>query len=311
MLRFVNFQTPASVGTMVFNLVTFDADTNVNLTFTVSATAAQTENQIAYLAQQSFNTGLTTAGLNFSQPVFYDQQPTADARVTRTEHCLAVFSEAQFELTLVSNTTGSKVIIGSNPILATNADFAARASFLDVGTINATGGALSNDEIALILNMSSAEITTILKNNIVSATYIYEEITNYTTSIFLPKLPLITVDRAMIRQPGFPLLVLGMEDLQSNYAVDRQSGEMTYRFSQNLLYYYEPFDLNNDFKVSYTAGYKAIPNEIKDIAIQLISYLPIEDFKSFREGTFAIEKFGNRSQLLKQILSSVRTYFLS
>lgn len=327
MLQFISFLTPASAGDISFTYQTFDATVqgdltgfpgengpplgeNVQLTVSFAASSNLTCDQIAYQVEQTFDNACTAAGLDFQRPLFYDEGYAPTFRTTRTEHSVCIFSECQFELTLNSNTTGSIVVIEAFPVLANVEDFRSQASYMNVPQVSSQGVVYTDQDIASVLTLSSAEATSLMHNNVVKSTYVFEEVCSGTTSIILAKTPIISVDAPNIRRPGFPLLYISTADLSTNYAVDRKSGVMTFRFAQDLLYTYEAFDIYNDFRVSYTAGYKTIPDILRMTIVRLTSQLIIDNFVEFQEGTFRIKKL-DRDDFMNQLLSSCRQYFLS
>lgn len=310
MLQYVSFLTPiASSGDIVIDIETFDANTNVSFSINSSASAGYTEQQAAILLYDTASTYIYTNDLVFGEPVFYNEAPAATFRVTRTEHCVCFFSESQFELNVSSNPTGSIIQVSDYPTLTTVSECRNAAAASLVSLANAAGEDLSDAALANMVMYASTEFCAVTNNPIVISSYIYEEITNFNQSIFLPMLPLVTVDRPHIRRPGFPQLFIATADLATNYSADRQSGEVNFRFAQDMLFIYEPFDMHNDYKQYYTAGYKYIPKMVKLCTTRFVNNLAIDSVKTLQAGTFRVDQL-RRYQFLQDLLGSCEKFFL-
>lgn len=269
---FVSFVKPATNnGTITITGTTYNAGTNATFVSATSIAAGDTEQTIALKVKNQLTTDLAAGDYDYSgSPVFSASAPNATWQANRTDHVVNIWSQAQFSLAITDSGTGCKFQKSTDPNLITVAEakVIGRAVYQDF--IGGNGLALSDDEIATICLAACSQGVNILHNPIAIRTWLHEEITTNTGSIFLRKRPIINWDSPVIKRPT----LLGMvannyADTNSHYIVNNHSGEVTFRYTQNMLMNYEPFDYYNDVRMTYRAGYNTIPEVVKQVFLRL------------------------------------------
>lgn len=271
--------------------------------------------QIANRIQTQFQDQLESrvyTGIN----TFSDQQVRAYFYVTRTDHCVCVSSQCNFSITLESTgTTGAVINVNSTPTWLTITEAQSVAAIMGETFEDINGTAFTSAQIALVLEIVSAQIANIINNNIVLSLYIDSRITDGQRSIFLDKGPIQDFFSPVVRRPMLFALTIDGNNLtpKSNYALNPKYRELTYRFAQDCVDNPEPYDLNNQVIVGYIAGERKIPLAIKQALVEFSSEITInggtEGFKSIKGGTAAFE-IETKQDMILQIVSKLRPYFL-
>lgn len=326
--EFISVMTPpSSSGTIGFQFQTLDA--SVNYTYTIPCTgilSTDGEKETArkiYTCINSFlqntlitNDNLLPPGVNaiFNIPVYGNQDPVGNFRPAYTDHVVSMFSQAQFKYSITSNNTGANIKISTAPMLVTLAEALNYGAFTGQNFQDEFGVAYTTDQIITLVEIASIEITEILQNYIVNACYVHEEDGYFTDGIQLKKYPIRTCDTPRVRRPSILQTLVADSttmDILTKYIVNRETGWLTFRFSQNLIFNYEPFDYYNEIKVSYIGGEDVIPTSIKVATTQISVYAgTVIDIKSFRTGTTAFV-YRDRVEIFKDILSKSKKYMRS
>lgn len=314
-LQFISVLTvPASSGQAVFEIKTYDASTNIILTLTATGlNTTDSENAIAKKIYDQFNTLLTNNSANFTAPVYGADTPAAKFRAHRTEHVISIFSESQFSVELLSNTTGNIIYIDNVPIPLTISEAQSLGAIQGQQFKDFDGNNLTNSQIADLLAASFAEFVAYTNNYVVMATYVHEEEGIGDDAIQLGKRPLVSVDIPQIRRPIF-LTNIAQETTVSGmfiYIVNRELGWIQYKFAQDILFNYEPFDKGNEIKISYVAGYKSIPLAVKSALLRLTTlYQHDADIDQLEGGTFRVVFSKEKTTITKILGPFAKSYFL-
>lgn len=312
--QFLSICTPATAdGTISMILQSYNSVPTNTYTDTFNISKGQSEQAIAIAMLSQMQDNLLFDGLNYNgMPVFSDQTPQGTWQPYRSDHVLSIWSESQFSLTVDTGTTGVAVRQGTTPMLLTLAQCQTLGPRLNQFFTDSVGNPMTKDQILDLILMACAECTSYLHNPIVTRTWEHEEIGTWTQSIFLKKRPIVDWDAPVIRRPNMfnVLPVNTFADVVTRYAVNRQTGEVEFRFAQNLLFNYEPFDYNNDVKMSYRAGWHNIPEIVQQIVIQLSKlYERVPGVLSLGGGTSKME-FEKLSEQKKALMAPLIEYAL-
>lgn len=279
----------ASSGSLTLTLTTYDSSTtNVTIVAAVTGiTSGDSETTIARKVMDQVPTILIQNAAKYSGvPSLIQNGPLPTFRLTRTEHVVCFYSECQFDIS-VTNPTGCIVELENVFITTTEA--------LDFSSIFGLGfDLMTAPHLSKLLSITSSRLVNMLNNPIVISTYRHDENTKWRRAIRLNRVPIVSVDKTMIRYPDIlPFLAqVEVADINTFFDIDHLRGWIEYKFSQESIMCYEPFDYGNSIRLSYTAGYKYIPQEIKSAIIELAYNLQIfsglGSFDSLKGGTFSV-----------------------
>lgn len=300
---------------MSFSLQSFDASTNVTLSLTATGIlTTDTESQIASKVKTQLDIQLAQYGANFTGvPSFGTDSPLATWRTGRTEHVMSLFSECQYSFEVSSNTTGCTYYTSTVPVLVTLEKARSLGIFLDQPFTDSAGTAYTDSVLAEFLALASSEFIAATNNYIVEATFVHTDWGFYTRGVQLKKYPIVSMDGPRIRRPNIltTIVIDNTTDLSSKYTLDSDNGWVMFRFVQDLLMNYEPFDMNNEIKISYVGGYKQMPLDIQKAVIKLTSAIQSDaDIKSLKAGSFAVQ-FREDVVVYGDIFLNLKKYFRS
>lgn len=309
-LNYLSVLTPAGTGDLVLSLETFNAANNISLTLTVTSGAAQDEITYARSIHQQVQVQLIQASANYGGlPVFSDQAPYATFVLARTDHVVSFWSQAEFRLQVVSNAAGAEIQISSAPTFLTLSMASAMAPLVGVEFTDFNEVSLTESQIMLLLQMASDQIARLLNNNIVMSNYLHEHVGNMQGSMSLSKGPINTWDVPYIRRPYVILITaipLGQTAL--SYTVLRKLKIVNYRFDNELIDTTDPFEMNNEIRMTYRAGLMNIPKIIQEKVLQISSLLLSDNnIKTLKGGSFAVE-FRLPTEVLASIAVELRSY---
>ena len=276
--KYLSVMLPAaSSGSVAFKFQTFNSQPSQTFTVTVTGiSAGDSEQMVAYTICNQASSYFGNNGILFTGVIGSLSDPVCGVFQTAfTEHVVNFFSPAQFSLSQVSDTTGSLYKLGTSPALTTVLEASAYGPINNQGFQTCSNGSRSNmttSQMADLILEASSDLTAIMKNNIVSSYYIYEFTTTQTNALRYPNRPVnLFYYPYVIRPVLYPFTsITNTFDFPSNYYVDRDSGYITFRFAQDILFNYEPFDFNNQFRSAYGAGTTYIPEEIKTAVLRWI-----------------------------------------
>ena len=315
-MNFLSILTPpASSGSLTFSLQSYDATTNVSLTLTATGLlTTDTEAGVAVKVKDQLATQFIQYDVDYTgQPSFGTDPPVASWRAGRTGHVMSLFSECQYRFEITADTTGGTNYLSTIPVLITLAKARSMGAFLEQPFTDSSGTAYSNSQLADFLALGSSEFVSVTNNYIVETTFVHTEWGFYTRGIQLKKYPIAAMDGPRIRRPNIltTIVIDNTTDLSSKYTLDNDTGWVMFRFVQDLLMNYEPFDMNNEIKVSYIGGYKEIPLDVLKAIVKLTSVIKSDaDIKSLRAGSFAVE-FRPDIVVFGDIFISLKKYFRS
>lgn len=272
--KYLSVMTPASAsGSLSFTLQTYNASPNVTLTVTVTGiTAGMPEEVIAGTICNQASAAMVAQGSLFQGWIGTITSPVTGAWQTAfTGHVVSLFSLAQFAVLNVTDIgTGVIVFEDSSPVLCT-VNEALMDGPLSSQLLQACGGtALSTSQIINLLAMASADVCAITRNDFIQSWYVFQLTTNITNAIRFPNYPVVFYYNPFDIRPTIIQIAaqVAIFDLPTRYSVDYQTGWCTFRYAQDLLFNYEPFDMNNQWFCAYLAGFYQIPREVKTAVLR-------------------------------------------
>lgn len=310
--QYLSILTSVASSNENFNisLETFNASSNVSISYAVTGLlTTDDEQQIAIKVLNQVSTYLIQLGLDYSgAPVFSDEEYQATFRVTRSEHCLCFWSQATFRL-LIDNDTGAIININDNPIPITIADAQSISTVRGGSFEDQNGDPFTNEQIALLLSLASSNILARLNNKIVVSTYLNEFTGKDTKGVTLSPKPGISLDPLQVRRQSITGLISVPEFSGFMFNWIRSSGLLMYRFTQNFLSVVDPFGLNNEIRITFTAGYPDIPMEIKAAIVDFSLYSATFGsgaIESIAGGSFKLTL--NQKTFLNELLIPIKGY---
>lgn len=312
---YVSVMTPAiNSGNITFQLDTYDADYNISVTPIVTGIVeGMQEIDIALNIQTQLQTLFLASGMQYNGAPRFSAEPyAATFRLTRTGHIDCFWSQAQFRLQIISDTTGALYKLSSAPCLIT----LARATELygatngGTGTFTAMSGVTLNSlQIIDAIEETSAELCAYLRNNIAISSYLGEWRTDGMKSVYTSPSPGLSIDQPLIRRKNLYEMYSIPQYSPLAYNWVRHTGELTFRFNQSYVNAGEPFELDNEVRVSFVAGEFVIPAVIEKCVNQLIS-LGLRVSSGVEEmggGTFRVKLRGYTEEL-ERIFRPARHY---
>lgn len=311
---FCSVMTPAaSNGSVSFNFQTLNATPNVSLTVQVTGiTTSMSEKQIAYSICTQTSGAFYSNGILFQGVISPIINPVSgNFQTANTDHVVSYFSQAQYSITQVADTTGANYYLDATPVFSTVAEALSYGPLANALLQSCGGGSLSTQQVVDLLAMSSSEIAETLNNNIVSCFYVYYFSTLMTNALKLPNVPVQSYWNPYILRPTIIQLATQVAtfDLASNYNIDYDTGWLTFRFAQDLLFNYEPFDYQNLFYLAYSAGWNFLPRSIKTACLKYAFLLQTDTYtRSLSDGVVKIEYEVDRNLRRREIFNTLRKY---
>ncbi len=297
-------------GTIGFSLKTFDTSLDVTITGSVSGIlTSDSESDIARKILDQTKIIIDQNGATYdSSPESINVGPSAQFQLTRTDHCICFWSQAQFSLEITSNTAGTFILISSCPGLITVNDFVRYGV-----SINQDYSDHTTEELATHIELLSDDIVSTLRNNIVLSTYVIDNWCNMTDAIKLPVHPVVKMDSPVVKMPFVVYSLISSDaflDVTDRYIV-QSDGWVNYRNTQTLLMDgNNPFNIHNQWKVTWVAGYFQIPNAIKLAMARLAPlYTSYSAYEELAGGT-SRAKFKDEEKERKTIFRSLTGYML-
>ena len=312
--NYLSVMTPAaSAGNIVYNITTYDAETNISLNVTVSATTGESEIALARRINEQVTVQLVQASAQYSGlPAFSSQVPQATFYLGQTDHIVSVWSQATFLITEVSNATGAAIQISSSPTFVTLAQGQDLGPLLGLDYTDANEVALTDAQIMTVLQLASDQIVRLTNNDLVIACYLHEYIGSMQGTILLRQSPIVNYDRPAVLPPI--LVSTGLYyvyNYYSSFQVDRKLRLLNYRFGSNLMNAGDPFDTNNEVKVTYRAGYMNIPRIVQEKTLLIVALMLNDpNVSELRGGSFQV-KFRLPIETLKAVSAELSAYKIS
>lgn len=266
--------TPATgSGSMSFTLQSYNSCPLVTLAISVTGiTAGMPESVVANTICTQASAQMDAAGHLFKGWIGTITSPVTGAWQTQcTEHVVSLFSIAQFSiLDLTDSGTGAYYYTDSSPVLCTVGD-ALKDGPLSNQMLQVCGGtAMTTDQIVNLLAMASADVCALTRNDFIRSWYVFQWTSNLVNAIRFPNYPVGFFFNPFDIRPTIIQLAaqVAIFDLPVRYSVDYQTGWCTFRFAQDLLFNYEPWDMNNQWFCVYLAGFYQIPREVKTAVLR-------------------------------------------
>jgi hypothetical protein len=172
--------------------------------------------------------------------------------------------------------------------------------------------AWTNQQIADFIEMGCADFISTARNNIVLSTYLGEFRTNMTKSIFLRPLPVLECDQPRIRRKNLYEMYSIPQYSSLAYDLIRRSGELIFRFNQLYVNAGEPFDMDNEVRVTFRSGYPQIPKEVQKCVLLVAASInnPPRGLESLGGGSLKA-KWRDPKKELYRIYQPVRKYIMT
>lgn len=258
--------------------------------------------------------GLVAGNGIFNIPVYGSQSPSSQARPAVTDHVVSLFSQAQFSLLASSNTVGATIHISTTPIYCTLSEARQRGPLRRQYWRLNDGTSMTDDQVIEVLEAACGDWINISNNYITQTCCVAERDGNLTDGIQLMKYPIVVTDTPRVRRPSILQTLVADTttiDILSKYIVNRDTGWLTFRFAQNLVFNYEPFDFYNEIKVSYVGGYMSIPHEVKMLVLDISTFSgPPRQESELKSGTTSA-KFYLPNVMYKDICNRYKSYMRS
>lgn len=305
---FLSCETPASSdGSLLFTLESFNAVPNIAITLTVTGVVSgDSEEDIATLINNQFTSQLLPYAYN-GLSVYSDDDFVATFRMGQTQHIASIWSQCGYQLSLISNNTGSIIKVNPRPILLTVAEAQNQANIKGFQFIGADGNPLTSNQISDLMLKGSSQICTFLKCNVAITTYFNTWRGQDNKSVFTSPCPGIARDPVVVRRKAYINLYTNPTYMSFTFYWNRLSGELNYRPSSVVVNTKSPFDLDNEVDLTFTAGYYQIPEEIKWVLTDLneMNLLGLYNIKSLKGGSGQIE-FQDSGMLYNRIFSTIK-----
>lgn len=270
-LQYICVMSESVSGSLVFQLETYNLDTNLTLTLPVTGIAAGSKpTDIAKKIDTQITTLLAASGASFTHITYPNQDLYGEFSVTHTDHIVCVMSQCDFEISLASSSCKAKVEISDEPLLA---------SLYEVKEAFETdcGGDCDDSDEAIIskIRSGSAWLTAYLNNNIVMSTYLLHEIGDDNEGFFTKNKPLWDYYSPAIKsryRNYTPTRAPFRVTKNQLSAGDREQGFIAYSNYQTLVDVRQPFDEGNEIIIAYIAGQRHIPQIIKDCVVKFVYF---------------------------------------
>lgn len=317
--QFISVLTvPSSGDTGNLSIQIQDFTFNNTLTLSVSAlNNTDNEDQLAWKINTQLNTFIVQNNVYFgsnSAPYYVDLNQVQQYIVTGTDHCVSMWGETNFKITIPVNTTGAIIQSDDNPTLLTVSVARELAEIKGVDLITNSGTTMTDAQLAIALKLASSKMIGFTRNKIVQVANLMTLTADWVWGVRLPKTPAVDFYPPQVRIPiAFNLFsAITYNTVKGNYAFERD-GWLTYRFAQSIVNYPEPFDGLNDILLVYISGYGTIPNSVENVILELIPVITAQvpmGIESMRGGTFEI-KYGGVQEVYNNLMMSLREYFLT
>lgn len=283
-------------------------------TFVVSISSINgTESEIG-LATKVFNqlgTSIIQQGLNYAGFLSYAEEVyPATFQVTRSDHCVCVWSQTLFTISISSNTTGCSILIDQAPALVTLQGGLDSGLLINFDYTTDFGATLTNSQIMDSILKSSSALTNRLRNFIIISTYAKEIRGNDTDCVQLAPYPVIDFDQPRIRRKNIvDVFNLPQWGKFAYGIVGHKRNNLKFRFSEYLIDHREPFYSQNLVYISFIAGHNHIPEEIKDAVVEYSMYKLHNrgELKSMKGGSGAFA-FIDSIKVLQKLLIPILNY---
>lgn len=289
-LKSVNRSPSVSVATTVTGLMKSDSPEDVIGKIKTALDAQLTASNAKYSGQPDFQVNV---------------QGSFTFKTYQTEHTLCIWSQAPYQLTVSSDTSGCSTLVDDIPLLMTIPQMEKIAPRLGVDLSNMT----DPDKIQLLIIISQQVISWI--GYVPTATvYLHEARTFYQNGTSLDRTPVIEHDPPAIRSSNpVESLIATSEQVKSQFDLNYQTGVLTFSdygilYSQSMRR--RPLDYNNFLRMTYVAGHIHIPPIVKTEALKLANVISTRpNVSRLKIGTFQVDYRENR-----EYINEIRTNIL-
>jgi hypothetical protein len=176
-----------------------------------------------------------------------------------------------------------------------------------------TGASMSTTQVVDLLALASSDLVAEINNPIVTGYYTKEITTLMTNAVQLDYYPVQYYWNPYVIRPTIIAMATQVAtfDLASRYNLDFATGWLTFRFAQDQLFNYEPFDFQNQFLLAYEAGWNYIPREIK-LALFQLSYLiqTTSNIEEMSDGSLRVKYTTDKNIARRIIFNKLRIKYM-
>lgn len=300
--------TAGSAGDFDFTLESFDSTADSTISGSVTGiVTADSEKDIAIKVYDQLSTIIIQNSASYiGVPESLPNTPPPTFQITRTDHVVCLWSQSKFDLEF-DQSTGAILSLRSNPTLSTVSEAQTLGAVMRQNFTNYTTA-----QIATLLEVLSDEIIGTTRNNFVASTYSISLNTNKLDAVRLPKYPILDMDTPKTSRPFLILNIADttVTDETSRYFIS-EDGWISYKYSQDLVHVWnEPFDMNNQWQVTWIAGYQRIPDRVKMAMVKISPfYTNYSIYQELAGGTSRV-KYRDEESEKKRIYQELREFMI-
>ena len=306
--QFISITTPPiTSGDLVFSLETFDAVPNIAISISVTGIlSSDTEEQTAIKITDQFTEQLEPYAYT-GTPVFSEDSFVVGFRMGRTQHISSIWAQCTYSLVLDDNSTGALIKISTRPALMTVEKAQELAAIKGFEYTSSDGTPFTDNQITDLILRGSSQICSFLKTNVAITTYLNSFRGQDNKSVFTKPTPGIYRDTVLVRRKAYINLYTNPTYMTFTFFWNRQTGELNYRPTSQVVNTKSPFDLDNEVHVTFTSGYNPVPEDILWALTDLneVNLLGLGNVKSLKGGTGAVE-FQDVSTLYNRIFAPIK-----
>jgi hypothetical protein len=309
----VNTEYDAEIIDETDGIATYFPYPNVTITGNVTGLLpTDSESDICYKLSTQISIIIDQNGYTFhGNPNSVAGGPKPFFRVTRTDHVMSIFSECQFDFDVSADTTGGIYLNQATPVLCTVAFARTFGKFTAQNWVDpVTFAPFSDQDVANSLSAASADFVAETLNEIILSNYIHEIDCRGTSGTYTKHRPIQYLDAPYIQRPDiYSFLSSVSPEPMTPYFQGWENGFLDYRFHQDMLMAYEPFDEGNIFRLAYVAGEKKIPDIIQQCIVRLTLLQTVNPLFTEIQGGTSRAKFVDIYKLRREFLLPCRKWF--
>ena len=299
-------------GDIVLQFRDINTATPVIVTATIPVLANRTEKQLASDIWDGLNSTFISNNVLYSgQPSFPSTNPTVMGfESIRTQNIIAIWSQSEYEMELVSNDTNAILDVSATPIFGTLEDFRDLAGVSGVKLLTGDNTPMSTRQIILAAKSACSKMIQMLNGfYIIPTTYLQVEEGEWQRGVTCRYAPIIRRSPVLARgpiQPGY-YDSLGFTPVQ-RIEFDPWTGCMHFLDYSNSIGFREATDFGNSIVWSYVAGYPDVVESLMQVALQTLgmSRIPTE-IAAFRGASFQLQ-FKDPAKANALIMSSLSQF---
>lgn len=288
--------TPGTFDVTVNNLLTSDtpADVAAKIYAAFAAVINASGGLYAYTGQMVFP--MSPAPFTF--------------RAFIIDHIVSIWSQSQFTVKKVSDTSQCYISYGNTPTFPMLAEAKEIAAVNGINLVDMNNVAFSDTDIKIAMELSSAQICAWLRGfNVVLSTYGHQETGEWARGFTVRFNPVVFNDHIVVRGPSISDYT-GSEgpSVVQRFNVDSYTGVVDFLDWSNAVQVREIGDFGNSILMTYAAGYSSVPDAVKAASVRVLGMtkepLSIAEFRGGSGGM----KFRDKDKVMAEILYSLQEF---